>query len=648
MTKKTMLLAVFATALAASASPFSGISKHLHGEADSKLTAAKCTASAVPKQLSAPSRATSSADELYYCPAYEPYTALSFKTQTEGSQVGMALQIDPEFLKSIPDCKVTSITFFTGATGDEYINTVKTATVFVTDDLTSGKYLYTQDVTDLPSTSYTQVDVALSEAVALPAGKDIYVGMYCTVSGPECGAIVVDGMAHETDYGGWVARRTSASDKWSWSNVAESRGFVNIGATISSPNLPKNSVQLDQAGCPAVVNANTPFTLSLLLTNMGANEVKSLTVEYGLEGGQQATATIAVEDTWLYGQTKELTVDNFVISTPSKLSTINVKVSGVDGVANTNTAVSGSCPVTIVPEGSDLPRNIVIEEFTSTKCQWCPVGYTSMEMIRENYTDGSIIPVAVHVNFGGTDPMRASTYNSVYQNYGADLGLPSAMINRRYAVYPEYSMLIEAAEEVLAMPAVGTVEATATFNESTRKLTVNTTTSFAFDYTDGDKNFILSYGITEDNVGPYSQKNGYSGDSEAVLGDWQDRSASVSLVYNDVARQLETYFGITGSIPAEIKAGENYSYAYEFDVLTAVKDMKNSHIVVYLINTTTGVIENACTLTADIDTGVEMISVSDNNAPVEYYNLQGIRVEYPSTGLYIRCQGTQTTKELIK
>lgn len=41
--------------------------------------------------------------------------------------------------------------------------------------------------------------------------------------------------------------------------------------------------------------------------------------------------------------------------------------------------------------------------------------------------------------------------------------------------------------------------------------------------------------------------------------------------------------------------------------------------------------------------GVEEINI-DNDAPVEYYNLQGIRVENPGTGIYLRRQGSHVEK----
>lgn len=54
------------------------------------------------------------------------------------------------------------------------------------------------------------------------------------------------------------------------------------------------------------------------------------------------------------------------------------------------------------------------------------------------------------------------------------------------------------------------------------------------------------------------------------------------------------------------------------------------------------------TLTFNQMSGVEGVTVADENAPVEYYNLQGVKVANPESGLYIRRQGNTATKVLIK
>lgn len=46
--------------------------------------------------------------------------------------------------------------------------------------------------------------------------------------------------------------------------------------------------------------------------------------------------------------------------------------------------------------------------------------------------------------------------------------------------------------------------------------------------------------------------------------------------------------------------------------------------------------------------GITDVESAENDAPVVYYNLQGVRVDNPSAGLYIRKQGNKATKVLLK
>ncbi|MGM9861391.1 MAG: hypothetical protein ACI30W_02225 [Muribaculaceae bacterium] len=52
-------------------------------------------------------------------------------------------------------------------------------------------------------------------------------------------------------------------------------------------------------------------------------------------------------------------------------------------------------------------------------------------------------------------------------------------------------------------------------------------------------------------------------------------------------------------------------------------------------------------LFVEVTAGVEDVAV-DANAPAEFFNLQGVRVAVPTSGLYIRRQGNTATKVLVK
>lgn len=68
--------------------------------------------------------------------------------------------------------------------------------------------------------------------------------------------------------------------------------------------------------------------------------------------------------------------------------------------------------------------------------------------------------------------------------------------------------------------------------------------------------------------------------------------------------------------------------------------------VVITPSATTGF--NAINVYYNDPAGVNDIVAEDSNAPVEYYNLQGVRVANPENGLYIRVQGKKATKVLVK
>ena len=49
----------------------------------------------------------------------------------------------------------------------------------------------------------------------------------------------------------------------------------------------------------------------------------------------------------------------------------------------------------------------------------------------------------------------------------------------------------------------------------------------------------------------------------------------------------------------------------------------------------------------DVLSGIESVELEEVEAPVEYYNLQGVRVQNPENGLYIKRQGNKVTKVIL-
>ncbi len=57
--------------------------------------------------------------------------------------------------------------------------------------------------------------------------------------------------------------------------------------------------------------------------------------------------------------------------------------------------------------------------------------------------------------------------------------------------------------------------------------------------------------------------------------------------------------------------------------------------------------ETGITFTASVATGIDGVAAGAD-APAEYYNLQGVRVENPAQGLYIVVRNGKATKEYVK
>ncbi len=135
----------------------------------------------------------------------------------------------------------------------------------------------------------------------------------------------------------------------------------------------------------------------------------------------------------------------------------------------------------------------------------------------------------------------------------------------------------------------------------------------------GDINLNLAFG-NNDNFSDYSENNGNFNTSEYLL--------------NAMTITTEEYNKRRGEMPKEYKA----------TVTPSGKAAKEQPVWPDVANLTP--ITTAVTVIAD-PSGIEEVE-NDLSGNVEYYNLQGIRVENPENGLFIRCQGGKTTKVYVK
>jgi hypothetical protein len=74
----------------------------------------------------------------------------------------------------------------------------------------------------------------------------------------------------------------------------------------------------------------------------------------------------------------------------------------------------------------------------------------------------------------------------------------------------------------------------------------------------------------------------------------------------------------------------------------------NDDVSVYIYHFVPGTVAEKLIFAVDSTSGVENFETEDANAPVEYYNLQGVKVTNPSNGIFIKVQGNKASKVLVK
>lgn len=321
---------------------------------------------------------------------------------------------------------------------------------------------------------------------------------------------------------------------------------------------------------------------------------------------------------------------------PSKiLKTNSMKLSSL--IVCTAMATLGTLSVSGA-ENNKFVRTMVVEEHTGTWCVWCPRGYVGMEYMREHYGDANYIGIAIHVSSGATDPMHCTTYAGYMQKY--QNGFPNCTVNRvsycdptKYNLEAEYRKRAE-----LVSPAAISITADASAGESVdTEVTVEMLNDTPY-HTYG-----IAWVITEDNVGPYKQKNGYAG-SDTPMGGFEDMGSYASVIFNDVARRIVDWKGNRNVLPAAMEAGKQYTVNRTVS-LAEVAKISNANVIALLIDTATGeIITGAKTSLGDSASVTEVaqrprlhidgntVSLGQDCDAVTIYTLTGSRAAYLQPG----------------
>lgn len=601
--------------------------------------------SAMLKAMRAP---TSDGYQLRFCG--DAYTWYGYPVESKADYT-MFIYITPEVATNLAGNKLTDITLC-----PYIVSNIRglNGSVFVSEDITGAPITSTDAkiVNGFPNQQRVKMQtVKLETPYTIKADTGFYFG--CTIKGctSDDYPICVDALAPTTFAGefmisGMEGVGSAAADLGTnivlyASTQGDKHSLENVFAI--------SDISLGMYTLPIITEASNP-SLLISINNIGANSISSLELDYSYGSGGYKTVKTAIDIPGSSENVVEVALDK---PAPGRdtLRVKNIKIDGIDQ------HVAANIPY-IAVAGEGYPRKFVVEEGTATGCGFCPRGIVGLETMKEKYPD-TFIGIAIHTNWFGADPMTADSYYDLPAKYFT--GLPASIVNRDpiYNGDPNaeelemYHMLwsTQAAPAEIALSA-------SEYDPETNTAEITATTTFAID--DANADYRLAFVLVEDGF-ISAQTNSFSGGQYGKMGGWESKPSPTPWTFSDVARDIIGIFGIEGSIPAQVKNGEAYTYSVEMPFENAFitygkvtqGDIKDTRVVALLIDGRSGIILNAARIDADKYYPLSAIPSAindDTDAPVEYFNLQGVRIpagcDLPG-GVYIKKQGA-TVKKIVR
>ncbi len=592
--------------------------------------------------------ATYSGSMLYgYCT-----TAQATNTFNAGTTAGEAMQFNESSIKYFRGCRITAIAIANGAQAPGSAATSMPISIFLTDDLYANEFALTMAGEMDLTRPFEYKEYPLAEPIEITADTKPFYAGFSVVCDPAAGyPIVTDGRDNQTaGPGDWFGMIQGGS--WTWEQLRSQAGFCCVRLKIEGDALPGNAVSLMAGSLPTYAAPGGKATVGMYLQNDAGNEVSSVNVTYTVNNGAPRVATVALPRPLLYNDYTTIPVE-FSVEMPQTQGAdlpFAIEVSGInaDNAANNAAKAARTASGTYLSLAEGFDKAMVAEIATGTWCGFCPQGFVAVEKMQQKYPgSGRFIPIAVHIN----DEYTVQSYAQLPADYTGEGSAPSVVVNRNVADFgvqvPSFEFFDDAYRQITATPSLVRPEITAvSFDAAKKRISVDAAVEFAIPAT-GE--YAFSYALTEDKVGPGLQHNYYSPATGQgyKLEWWDEQPEYVEVMFGSVARNIYSFRGIKGSIPASVEPGRSYSHTGTLQT-NPVSNIENCHIILMVVNRTTGRIENAVSLPFSQWSGISAIDAGPTAEPTRYYDLQGRPTEHPACGkVYIRRTPSGHTQKVI-
>lgn len=538
-----------------------------------------------------------------YCGTYSSSLG---STDVKVTEEKAAIEIPGELAKTWMGASLTKVNIGYGKSSE------KEVTVFLSKSLETEPF-YTQTATMSVEGGWNLVVLDTPYTIT---DEGFFVGYSTKVNSTSDKPIGMDNIKTSNPYGSYVNTYNE------WEEVGKFYGSVCLRISMVGDNLPQNSVETSALQLPALVEKGEPFYAEFKIFNDGVKTVNDITVDCLIDGLPVENPQVTLEEGPVKsGDVGMVKVSNLVSNETGKDLSVVIEVKEVNSQKE-ESYIDNKVQGTVDCAEKTYRQEMAVEEFTGTWCGWCPIGLVGMAYMKENYGSDGFNGIAVH----NGDPMQVPSYSSFATTFSQGQ-YPSAMINRSvFILEPSIEVLSEYYMEITKFPTyagVVSLEAVYLPGDDEKPGEVNVSSGVEFSFDEADAQYAMAYVIVEDNVGPYTQTNYFSGTDE--LEGWSNKPGKVEdTYYNEVARLIDTTYGIEGSVPATITANTVYSYQTALSCQD-VENISECEVIALLLDKSTGMVVNSAkTKISNTNAGVDSVKNEDGKTMV--YNLQGLKV----------------------
>lgn len=618
-----------------------------------------------PKQTGmqkAPTRADDALETFDF--TYADYPAGS--TQYEGvnpgvSRVYMCFMMSPEDIKTFAGSKVTGFTVYSPYDYYGRINTIREGSFFYSTNPGLASADYSQDFSisttpfALNTVEVDQTYTITGEEKALFFGYSVMVPLANNMY-----YIPYDGIpAAPTNL---MAGFSDDPDKFpvEFSAAGAYVGSLCMTVKLEGKDFPK-TISFEQVPSEVCLPLGKKVSYPISIKATTSTPISSFDIEFNL-GGKPYTSTYTYSTPIPAGSNRYMgALLEFPAQSETLREEVEFRLTKLNGEAYAGAGATAKSVVAVV-ENAPVHQTL-IEEYTSTACGWCPRGYAALEYLRKNYPE--FIAVSYHTELNGNaDPMQVT---EDFPTPG--LSLPSAVLNRQMVVDPhdgttQYADLLVPivgdVEDQNAVPTAWKVDVSHTWT-SENELTAKAEVANMCGYTGG--NYRVAYILVADGLtgktSGWVQWNYYNTTkpqfteelNDFCLGGKYGKQRVAGLVYNDVVVSQVGINGVAGSLPESLEPEKTAEHSITFDLSKIQKgvniDKNKLRVVAAVLDANGNVLNCAKDEVNDyVDAAVD--GISDDSAPVEYFNLNGMRISAPTEGVFIRRQGAKTEKILVR